>query len=143
MVEGTVWKPFSGDAPPIFPDLTRQANGHLGEFRTSPSSETSSGKKLHNNPWYTQNFGDFQVTEAPLYQCGRKLRVVCSGAGATAIQAAYKITKHFKDVEVVLYEKNNSVGGTWLENRYPGCACDIPSHAYQFSWNRNPEWSSL
>ncbi|KAF5702837.1 monooxygenase [Fusarium globosum] len=34
-------------------------------------------------------------------------------------------------------------GGTWAENRYPGCSCDIPSHAYQYSWNPNPRWSRL
>ena len=37
-------------------------------------------------------------------------------------------------LEMVCYEKNRDVGGTWLENRYPGCACDIPSVNYQFSW---------
>ena len=43
----------------------------------------------------------------------------------------------------VVYEKNPAVGGTWYENRYPGCMCDIPAHNYQFSWKPNPEWSSF
>lgn len=33
-----------------------------------------------------------------------------------------------------IYEKNPDIGGTWYENRYPGCACDIPSHNYTFSF---------
>lgn len=33
-----------------------------------------------------------------------------------------------------IYEKNPDIGGTWYENRYPGCACDIPSHSYTFSF---------
>jgi cation diffusion facilitator CzcD-associated flavoprotein CzcO len=38
---------------------------------------------------------------------------------------------------------NPKVGGTWYENRYPGCRCDIPAHNYQYSWKPNPEWSSF
>jgi hydroxyversicolorone monooxygenase len=37
-------------------------------------------------------------------------------------------------VEHIIYEKNNDIGGTWLENRYPGAACDVPSHAYTFNF---------
>jgi hypothetical protein len=37
-------------------------------------------------------------------------------------------------VEHVIYEKNEDIGGTWLENRYPGAACDVPSHAYTFNF---------
>lgn len=50
---------------------------------------------------------------------------------------------HLTDFEHVVYEKNLSVGGTWFENRYPGCKCDIPSHNYQFSWRPNPEWKGF
>jgi cation diffusion facilitator CzcD-associated flavoprotein CzcO len=39
-----------------------------------------------------------------------------------------------EELEMVCYEKNHDIGGTWLENRYPGCACDIPSVNYQFTW---------
>ena len=38
----------------------------------------------------------------------------------SGIQVAYQIQKHTENVELVIYEKNESVGGTWLENRYPG-----------------------
>jgi len=37
-------------------------------------------------------------------------------------------------VEHVIYEKNEDIGGTWLENRYPGAACDVPSHAYTYNF---------
>ena len=37
-------------------------------------------------------------------------------------------------VEHVIYEKNPDIGGTWLENRYPGAACDVPSHAYTYNF---------
>lgn len=50
---------------------------------------------------------------------------------------------HLTDYEHIVYEKNPVIGGTWYENRYPGCKCDVPSHNYQFSWRPNPEWSSF
>ncbi len=53
---------------------------------------------------------------------------------------AYHIQKMLKNVDHVMYEKNADIGGTWLENRYPGCACDIPSHAYTYPFALNPDW---
>ena len=41
----------------------------------------------------------------------------------------------------VILERSNAVGGTWRDNTYPGCACDIPSHLYSFSFAQNPEWT--
>ncbi|KAI9657476.1 MAG: hypothetical protein M1821_003158 [Bathelium mastoideum] len=70
----------------------------------------------------------------------RKLRVLTIGAGVSGILMAYKIQKEVQNVEHVIYEKNTEIGGTWLENRYPGCACDIPSHAYAYPFALNPDW---
>ncbi|KAK6209485.1 steroid monooxygenase [Colletotrichum tabaci] len=75
---------------------------------------------------------------------GRKLRVVCLGGGASALNLAHEIdTCRTLDLELVCYEKNPSIGGTWYENRYPGCGCDIPSVNYQFSWAPSPNWSKF
>jgi len=83
----------------------------------------------HENEWYSgRDFDGYRVTEQPLY-ARRKIRVICVGAGATGLQFAYKAERLLKDVELQIYEKNDDVGGTWLENRYPGCTCDIPSHS--------------
>ena len=41
----------------------------------------------------------------------------------------------------VIYEKASQLGGTWWENKYPGVACDIPSHFYSFSFFQNPYWT--
>jgi cation diffusion facilitator CzcD-associated flavoprotein CzcO len=43
--------------------------------------------------------------------------------------------------DFVVLEKAADVGGTWRDNSYPGCACDIPSHMYSFSFAQNPNWS--
>jgi len=40
-----------------------------------------------------------------------------------------------------IYERASEVGGTWRDNTYPGCACDVPSHVYSFSFEPNPDWS--
>ena len=43
--------------------------------------------------------------------------------------------------DFVLLERADDVGGTWRDNTYPGCACDVPSHLYSFSFAPNPGWS--
>ncbi|RDW92473.1 flavin-binding monooxygenase-like protein [Coleophoma crateriformis] len=70
----------------------------------------------------------------------RKVKVLTIGAGVSGILMAYHIQKQCENVEHVIYEKNHEIGGTWLENRYPGCACDVPSHAYTYNFALNPEW---
>ncbi|KAK0250718.1 hypothetical protein B0A54_08220 [Friedmanniomyces endolithicus] len=68
------------------------------------------------------------------YGTKRPVRVVLMGAGASTLNFLKKAEEQMKNVKITVYEKNHNVGGTWLENRYPGCACDIPSVNYQFSW---------
>jgi len=101
-----------------------------------PSSDS-----VHENEWYNQDFDGYRITEKPLH-AKRHLRIVCVGAGAAGLQIAYKAERALTDVDLQIYEKNSDIGGTWLENRYPGCTCDIPSHSYQFTWARNPAWSA-
>lgn len=86
--------------------------------------------------------GPYVVREEPL-GAPRHLRIVCVGAGASGINLIRTFRQRLTDYELVVYEKNPKVGGTWFENRYPGCKCDIPSHNYQFSWRPNPAWSSF
>ncbi|KAK1975923.1 cyclohexanone monooxygenase [Colletotrichum cereale] len=56
---------------------------------------------------------------------------------------AYYIQKQMQNVEHVIYDKNEDLGGVWFENRYPGCACDVPSHAYTLPFALNPDWPSF
>lgn len=84
----------------------------------------------------------YNVTDA-FFGKPRKLRIIIIGCGVSGILFGYKLQKHLPDCEFIIYEKNEDVGGTWLENRYPGCACDIPSHAYQYTWAPNPDWKKF
>ncbi|WP_247234429.1 NAD(P)/FAD-dependent oxidoreductase [Telluribacter sp. SYSU D00476] len=64
------------------------------------------------------------------------------GAGFAGLVAALRLRKAGRD-SFVIFERASEVGGTWRDNRYPGCACDIPSPLYSFSTEPNPEWSQL
>lgn len=68
------------------------------------------------------------------------LRVVVLGAGMAGILAGIKLLERgYRDI--TLYEKADRVGGTWRENTYPGLTCDVPSHHYTYSFERNPDWT--
>lgn len=45
--------------------------------------------------------------------------------------------------DFVILERDEEVGGTWWANQYPGCACDVESQLYSFSFERNPRWSHV
>ena len=64
------------------------------------------------------------------------------GAGFGGIAAAIDLRNHgFNDVTIL--EKGPTIGGTWSYNTYPGCACDVPSHLYSFSFAQRKDWSRL
>src|SRR3954467_7341750 len=72
---------------------------------------------------------------------GEQHRIVGIGTGFAGIGMAVRLKKAGYDDFVVL-ERADDVGGTWRDNTYPGCRCDVPSHLYSFSFAPNPEWSS-
>ncbi|KIX08876.1 uncharacterized protein Z518_03533 [Rhinocladiella mackenziei CBS 650.93] len=65
----------------------------------------------HENEWYRQDFEGYQISETTLYT-RRPVKLVCVGAGTSGLQIANKAEVIFKDVEVVIYEKNDDSGGT-------------------------------
>ncbi len=65
-------------------------------------------------------------------------RVAIVGAGASGLCAAIRFGE--AGIPYTIFEKNDEVGGTWYENRYPGCAVDTPNHFYQFSFAPNNDW---
>ncbi|KAK0326392.1 hypothetical protein LTR82_002233 [Friedmanniomyces endolithicus] len=73
----------------------------------------------------------------------RHVKIICVGAGASGLLFAYKMQRHFEDFDLTIYEKNQEVSGTWWENKYPGCACDVPSHNYTWSFEPKLDWSAV
>ncbi|KAG7423143.1 FAD-binding monooxygenase moxY [Fusarium oxysporum f. sp. raphani] len=69
--------------------------------------------------------------------------LVCIGAGFSGILTAIRFPQRIPNVDLVIYDKNDDIGGTWLENVYPGVGCDVPSHAYQYTFAANPNWSKF
>ncbi len=67
-------------------------------------------------------------------------RVVVVGAGFAGIGMAARLRAMGVEDFVVL-ERGNDLGGTWRDNSYPGCCCDVPSNLYSYSFALNPDWS--
>jgi cation diffusion facilitator CzcD-associated flavoprotein CzcO len=68
-------------------------------------------------------------------------RVAIVGTGFSGIGMAIDLLREGERDFVVL-ERAGEIGGTWRDNTYPGCRCDVPSHLYSFSFAPNPSWSS-
>ena len=67
--------------------------------------------------------------------------VLIIGAGMSGLGLAVQIVRKFGTLNFELIEKSEDVGGTWLQNTYPGCGCDVASHFYSYSFALNPDWS--
>ena len=70
------------------------------------------------------------------------LRYIIIGAGMSGMLTAIKLIER-GETNFTIYEKGDSVGGTWRENTYPGLACDTPAHTYTYSFAYNPEWNAF
>ncbi len=66
--------------------------------------------------------------------------VAVVGAGFAGVGAAAML-RRAGYAEVTVFERSDRIGGVWDANTYPGAACDIPSHLYEFSFAPNPRWS--
>jgi hypothetical protein len=72
----------------------------------------------------------FTILDRPLENL-RPIKVRVIGAGYSGIYLGIRIPERIRNVDLQIYEKNDGIGGTWWENRYPGCACDIPGKTLQ------------
>ncbi len=70
----------------------------------------------------------------------RKLRIAIIGAGPGALCMGVRLRQAGIE-DFVLLEKGQGVGGTWYHNRYPGCACDLQSAIYSFSFEIKKDWT--
>jgi 4-hydroxyacetophenone monooxygenase len=74
-------------------------------------------------------------------QARRSFHVVVIGCGMSGLLTAIRLEEAGLPYTVI--EKNPAVGGTWLENCYPGCRVDVGNHFYCYSFEPNPEWSEF
>ena len=68
-------------------------------------------------------------------------RIAIVGTGFSGLGMAIRLRQEGEH-DFVLLERAEDIGGTWRDNTYPGCRCDVPSHLYSFSFAPNPNWSS-
>ncbi|KAK3336560.1 hypothetical protein B0T19DRAFT_437312 [Cercophora scortea] len=85
---------------------------------------------------------EYTIREKPLGSA-KHIRIVAIGAGVSGMNLIRTLRLNLTDYDLVVYEKNEDVGGTWFENRYPGARCDIPSHSYQYSWRPKHDWTNF
>ena len=70
----------------------------------------------------------------------RHSHIAIVGTGFAGIGLAVKLQRA-GITDFVIFERAEDVGGTWRDNTYPGCQCDVPSHLYSFSFKLNPNWT--
>jgi len=70
----------------------------------------------------------------------RHVHVVIVGSGFGGLGAAIRLKQRGMD-DFIILERADSVGGVWRDNSYPGCACDVQSHLFSFSFAPNPRWT--
>ena len=69
-------------------------------------------------------------------------KILIIGTGFAGLGMAIRLKEMGID-DFIIIERANDVGGTWRDNRYPGAACDVPSHLYSFSFEPNADWSRV
>jgi cation diffusion facilitator CzcD-associated flavoprotein CzcO len=69
------------------------------------------------------------------------VRTLIVGTGFAGLGTAVRL-KQRGDTDFVVLERAGDVGGTWRDNTYPGCQCDVPSTLYSFSFAPNPNWTN-
>ncbi|KAB8218970.1 hypothetical protein BDV33DRAFT_192284 [Aspergillus novoparasiticus] len=74
---------------------------------------------------------------------GQSKEVIIIGAGISGLGMAIQLKRLLGHDSFTIYEKSDNIGGTWWHNRYPGCACDIPSHFYSYSFALKHDWTTM
>lgn len=104
------------------------------EFFVSMASKIAKGVAPANGASASGESKSFTMRNKPIHS-NRHLRVICIGAGASGIYMAYKLKHYFTDFTLDVYEKNPDIGGTWYENKYPGCKIKSIIHMYMIISN--------
>ncbi|KAL0947913.1 hypothetical protein HGRIS_010547 [Hohenbuehelia grisea] len=72
----------------------------------------------------------------------RRCKVAIIGAGVGGLAFAIALRRQLKCEDFIIFEKASDVGGTWRDNRYPGCSSDIAMHFYSLSTDLKADWES-
>ncbi|KAI0920001.1 hypothetical protein AcV5_001930 [Taiwanofungus camphoratus] len=96
---------------------------NLGNVNVPPLPQLTGASSDHQDGSEKKfQLGSFSIDEY------KPLKVVVIGAGFSGIIAGIRFPQKLQNLEFIIYEKNAGIGGTWYSNKYPGLACDVPSH---------------
>ncbi|KAI1014449.1 hypothetical protein LB504_012210 [Fusarium proliferatum] len=70
-------------------------------------------------------------------------RFACIGTGLSGIGLGATLKRWYNLDDIQYFERQSQPGGTWVQNQYPGCACDVPNVLYSFSFEPNPDWTRI
>jgi cation diffusion facilitator CzcD-associated flavoprotein CzcO len=79
--------------------------------------------------------------KSPFLPLPSHVRIAIVGSGFSGLGAAIALSAEGYGEDLIMLERRRDVGGTWYDNSYPGCRCDVPSNLYSFSFAPNPRWT--
>lgn len=82
------------------------------------------------------------MTRSENHEGEEGLKTIIIGAGMSGVLAGIRLKERGR-TNFVIYEKGDRIGGTWRENNYPGLTCDVPAHAYTYSFAPYADWSKF
>ena len=94
-------------------------------------------EELLTDKKFSRNYDDFVAKKSDV----KNFKVIIIGAGLCGLLAAIKLSQ--ANIPFTVIEKNDSVGGTWYENSYPGCGVDTPNHVYSYSFEPSFHWDEF
>ncbi|KAF2023486.1 FAD/NAD(P)-binding domain-containing protein [Setomelanomma holmii] len=114
-----------------------QLTGHL-----APAKET---EQVNTRPELPIPYpvSELQLDASHCIDHVREVSIAVIGAGLAGINAGILLPAKVPGIKLTIFEKNQDVSGTWLENIYPGVRCDIPAHVYQSTFSPNTQWSEI
>ena len=98
---------------------SRTQNGNMYASYGNAAEENEKVVAYDGPPVPETDETGYKLIEQP-YGTKRKMRVILMGAGASSLNFFKQAEEQMQNLDIACYEKNNAIGGTWLENRYPG-----------------------
>ncbi|KAJ3553811.1 hypothetical protein NM688_g3421 [Phlebia brevispora] len=95
------------------------------------------GLNVQNEGKPSFELGDFAIDEY------KSMKIIAIGAGMSGLLAGIRFRQYVENLDLTIYEKEDNIGGTWYVNKYPGIACDIPAHSFQYTFEHKSDWSAL
>jgi cation diffusion facilitator CzcD-associated flavoprotein CzcO len=114
----------------------------ISELNPNKTSDYGHAIELQGQPGGVHMGVDAQMVRQSGQRAGiRTHRVVIVGAGFAGLAMGIRL-RQMGIEDFVILEQASEAGGTWRDNFYPGCACDVPSVLYSYSFEQNPDWST-